>query len=286
MIIATRKSELALKQAEMVKDFLKTCMPEVDCEILGLTTTGDEKKEMSLEKEGGKGLFTKEIEDAVLNGIADLAVHSTKDLPTKMPDGLVLAGFLKRDDVRDVLVLKEDKVSEFEVIATGSPRRRMQLQRMFSDVEYIGFRGNVGTRLAKIARGDADGTVLAAAGLDRLGIKEYEGLVFRRLEIEEMVPAVGQGAIAIQCRTEDAGQFSGLFDEETRYAVEIERIFLSQLGGGCQVAFAAYYNDGYFYVFHTNAGFRIFQIPLKLNNEEIKKSVMQIIEELQYDQGK
>jgi hydroxymethylbilane synthase len=279
LVIATRRSPLALRQTELVKDHLLNTLKGVTFEILEMVTTGDQKREISLEKEGGKGLFTKEIEDALLDNRADLAVHSAKDLPTETPKGLVFAGFLKREDPADVLVLRQG-FSNPNIVATGSPRRRAQLQRIFPNVHFIDFRGNVETRLEKIARGDADATVLAAAGLNRLGISGYDKLIFKTLPIEEMVPAVGQGAIAIQCRESDFDKFSNLFDEETRYAVEIERCFLSGLGGGCHAAFAAYYNNGTLYVFHENVGYQIFKMNLGLNRDQIQKSMDSIIEEL------
>lgn len=279
LVIATRKSALALKQTELVKEHLAGILNGVDLEVLEVVTTGDKKSEISLEKEGGKGLFTKEIEEALLEGWADLAVHSAKDLPTLSPEGLVLAGFLKRGDPADVLVMRSG-VIEPRVLATGSPRRRAQLQRLFPKVDFIGFRGNVGTRLEKLVRGDADGSVLAAAGLKRLGIACYEGLIFRPLSIEEMVPAVGQGAIAVQCREEDVDQFSHLFDEQTRYAVEVERRFLASLGGGCQTAFGGYYNDGHLFVFHERVGYRVFEMGMGLNGDEIAREMVLIVNEL------
>lgn len=279
LIVATRRSPLALRQAELVRNHLMNVMRGVDFEILEMVTTGDQKREISLEKEGGKGLFTKEIEEALLDGRADIAVHSAKDLPTDSPEGLVFAGFLKREDPSDVLVFRQG-FEDLGVVATGSPRRRAQLQRIFPNVHYIDFRGNVETRLEKIARGDADGTVLAAAGLKRLGINHYDKLVFKKLSIEEMVPAVGQGAIAIQCREGDFHRFSGKFDEETRYAVEIEREFLVGLGGGCHAAFAGHYSDGRFFVFHGKVGYRVFKMELGLSGSEIKEVMDRIIEEL------
>lgn len=279
LVIATRRSHLALRQAELVRNRLLEVLPGVDFEILEVVTTGDQKQEISLEKEGGKGLFTKEIEEALLDGRADLAVHSAKDLPTDSPKGLVFAGFLKREDPADVLVFRQG-FQDPQVVATGSPRRRAQLQRIFPNAHYMEFRGNVETRLAKIVRSDADATVLAAAGLKRLGINHYDGLGFRKFSIEEMVPAVGQGAIAIQCREADFDRFCNLFDEETRYAVEIERTFLSALGGGCHAAFAGHYRDGTLFVFHEKVGYRVFQMALGLSMDEIKESMDQIITEL------
>ena len=147
-------------------------MPELKFRIEKMVTTGDRQREWSLEKKGGKGLFTKELEDALLEKRADLAVHSAKDLPSEMPEGLSIAGFLPRESPEDVLVLK-DGIDAPARIATGSPRRRVQLRFLYPQVEFIEIRGNVDTRLAKIADGYADATVLAAAGLNRLGIDSW-----------------------------------------------------------------------------------------------------------------
>lgn len=279
LVIATRRSPLALQQAKLTRTHLASALPSTNFEILEMLTTGDLKREISLEKEGGKGLFTKEIEEALLHNRADLAVHSAKDLPTESPKGLVIAGFLKREDPADVLIFRQGSPDP-SVIATGSPRRRAQLQRLFPNATYIGFRGNVETRLEKISRGDADATVLAAAGLNRLGINCYRDLSFRRFSIEEMVPAVGQGAIAIQCREEDFPKFCNLFDEHTRYAVEIERTFLSSLGGGCHAAFAGHYHNNTLYTFHQEAGYRTFNLPPNLSKHQIKDSIDKITKEL------
>lgn len=276
-VLATRKSPLALTQAELVKNHLEEKLPNICCELLGIVTTGDKQKEISLEKQGGKGLFTKEIEEALLSNQADLAVHSAKDLPTESPKGLVIAGYLKREDPADVFICRSGIVIP-KIIGTGSPRRREQIKKLFPDAQYIGFRGNVHTRLEKIIHGEADGTILAAAGLNRLGITQYDGLIFKKLSIQEMVPAVGQGAIAIQCREEDYEELEQLFDMPTRYAVDIERLFLASLGGGCYAGFSGYYNKGKFYIFHQNIGYKVFDIDENLNINVIQKSINQIVE--------
>lgn len=275
-VLATRKSPLALKQAELVKERLKERWPNVQCELLGIVTTGDKQKELSLEKQGGKGLFTKEIEEALLANEADLAVHSAKDLPTESPKGLRIAGYLKREDPCDVLILRSGMLIP-EMIATGSPRRREQIGKLFPNAKFMGFRGNVQTRLEKIARGETDASVLAAAGLNRLGISHYPGLTFKKLSVEEMVPAVGQGAIAIQCREEDYEAIFNLFDVQTRYAVDIERLFLSSLGGGCHAGFSGYYDQGKFYVYHHNIGYHVFDIAENLEFDEILENINKIV---------
>ena len=253
VVLATRKSPLALTQTEMVAAHLRSTLG-VETELLKIVTTGDKQAEWSLEQKGGKGLFTSELEGAVLRGEADVAVHSTKDLPGDMPEGLAIAGYLPRADVRDVLVLRAG-VTHPKTIATGSPRRRLQIALLYPGVEFTEIRGNVDTRLRKI--GDqhvADGTILAAAGLARLGIKEWPGVTFRILSFEEMVPAVGQGAVAIQGRAGDSGRFANVFDQSTARAVSIERAFQAALGVGCHTAFGAHATGDTLYFYHEKIG--------------------------------
>ncbi len=253
VVLATRKSPLALRQAELVASAIEKNLG-AEVETLPLSTTGDQRLEWSLEQEGGKGLFTKELEVALIEGRADLAVHSAKDLPTEMPDGLVLAGYLPREDPRDVLVVRED-VAEPKVIATGSPRRRTQLADRFSDAEWKELRGNVGTRLRKIAEEhEADATVLAAAGLKRLGIDGFPGLRFEPFPVEEMIPAPGQAAIALQVRQADAERFKVACDAATADSVNLERAVLEAMGGGCQVAIGVHRRENRLFVFHASKG--------------------------------
>ncbi len=251
--LATRKSPLALKQADLATEALMTEMG-AEVELLPLSTTGDRQLEWSLEQEGGKGLFTKELETALLEGRADLAVHSAKDMPTDMPTGLALAGYLPREDPRDMFVFRED-VDIPRVIATGSPRRRSQLSERFPEAQWKEIRGNVGTRLRKIAEEhEADATVLAAAGLKRLGIESFPGLGFRPFSVDEMVPAPGQAAIALQVREEDVERFQVACDPATSKQVDLERSLLEALGGGCQVAIGAHLRGKEFFVFHGGKG--------------------------------
>jgi len=261
IVLATRRSPLALKQAELVADRIsRTLNQEVN--LLPLVTTGDRQSEWSLEKAGGKGLFTKELEQALLDGQADLAVHSAKDMPTDMPDGLDLVAFLPRENPADVLVVKEG-VESPACLASGSPRRRTQAALLFPDAKWIEFRGNVETRLRKIAAGgEADATLLAAAGLHRLGIHHFPGLIFKELSFDDMVPAPGQGAIAIQARVEDRELFHQINDEETHKAVTQERSVLDAFGGGCQVALGAHLSkdNGLFYFFHETCGIKSLKV--------------------------
>ncbi len=255
IILATRKSPLALAQSNMVAALLSRALG-TEVELLKIVTAGDRQTEWSLEKKGGKGLFTSELEHKLIEGGADIAVHSSKDLPGEMTAGLAIAGYLPREDTRDVLVIREELTAPRK-IATGSPRRRLQIAALFPGIEFCEIRGNVDTRLKKIAEQHlADGTILAAAGMKRLGIASWPGLRFTPLAHTEMVPAVGQGAIAIQCRVADAARFAPYFDTATARAVLVERAFQNQLGGGCHTAFGAHATPGTLYFFHEKTGRR------------------------------
>lgn len=255
LILATRKSPLALAQAEQAAAWLRRTL-SVETELLKIVTTGDRQAEWSLEQQGGKGLFTSELEQALLRGEADLAVHSTKDLPGDQPSGLTVAGYLPREDPRDVLVVRED-VAQPALIATGSPRRRLQVAMLFPDAQFTEIRGNVDTRLRKIGQDRvADATLLAAAGLRRLGIGSWPGLVFHVLGCETMVPAVGQAAVALQCRTTDAATFAPVLDARTARVVNLERALQSALGGGCHTATAVHATADTLWFFHPEVGLR------------------------------
>jgi hydroxymethylbilane synthase len=255
LVLATRKSPLALVQTEMVAAHLRNQLG-VETELLHVVTTGDKQADWSLEQRGGKGLFTKELELAVLRGDADVAVHSSKDLPGDMPAGLAIGGYMPRADARDVLVLRSG-VDVPATLATGSPRRRMQIARMFPGVAFSEIRGNVDTRLRKIGELHvADGTILAAAGMKRLGIETWPGVELAPLDCDQMVPAVGQGAIGVQCREDDAAKFAAVFDAATARSVTMERAFQTALGGGCHTAFAAHVTADTLHLFHENTGGR------------------------------
>ena len=255
LILATRKSPLALAQTQLVAAHLRATIG-VETDLLKILTTGDQQAEWSLEAKGGKGLFTSELEAAVLRGDADFAIHSTKDLPGDMPAELAIAGYLPREDAHDVLVLRAG-VGTPQTLATGSPRRRLQIAKLFAGVAFTEIRGNVDTRLRKIGEQHvADGTILAAAGLKRLGIANWPGVEFHALGFHDMVPEVGQGAIAVQCRAADAARFAGAFDAATARAVGLERAFQAALGAGCHTAFATHATAEILYFFHERIGFR------------------------------
>jgi len=259
LILATRKSPLALVQTGMVAAHLRIAL-HVETEELRIVTTGDKQADWSLEQKGGKGLFTGELEQALLRGEADVAVHSTKDLPGEMPAGLAIAGYLPREDPRDVLIVRAGLAAP-QTIATGSPRRRLQIAKLFPGVEFTEIRGNVDTRLHKIAEQRvADGTILASAGLKRLRIASWAGLDFRPLGFEQMVPAVGQGAIAVQCRTADAARLAAAFDAVTAKGIALERAFQHTLGGGCHTAFGVHAVAAELFFFHEQTGLR--RLPL------------------------
>ena len=274
MIVATRKSPLALAQTELTRRYLGQKLPEVEFQVLPLSTTGDRQRRWSLEKEGGKGLFTKELEIALLEGRCDLAVHSAKDLPTNLEDGLAIAGYLPRENANDVLVIKKDCACPV-FIATGSPRRRAQAKILFPKAVWGEIRGNVDTRLNKISRGEADATILAAAGLKRLGFDSWPGVDFKPFNVHQMVPAAGQGAIALECRSEDVEKFSPLLDQDTRKAVSLERLFLGLLGGGCHNSYAVHYNENRLFVFVEESGFHEYDLS-DLDNELVIKKVEEI----------
>lgn len=253
LVLATRRSPLALAQARETASRIAG-LAGVECRLLEMVTTGDKRLEWSLEKQGGKGLFTSELEAALKRGEAQVAVHSSKDLPTEMEPGLVLAACLPRENPRDMLILREG-VAEPKVIATSSPRRRLQLLRQFPGASFVEIRGNVDTRLRKLAEGAADASMLACAGLARLGIRSWQGLVFRPLEFSEMVPAVGQAAIGLQSTAEWAERVSAWGDRATFEAVSVERHILRRLGGGCQASVAAHCTpEGHLWLFHEKTG--------------------------------
>lgn len=243
----------------MAIEALQALRPDWAFEVIPMSTTGDERLNWSLETTGGKGLFTSALEEAIVRGEADLAVHSAKDLPTEMPEGVSLAGFLPRAPARDMLIIR-DSVDEPTLIATSSPRRRAQLKKRFPKAAWKEIRGNVQTRLQKISEGFADATVMAMAGLHRLGIESPEGIRFEPIAIEESVPAAGQGAIGLQIRTADLPLYEGLLCGETARAVHLERAILAAMGGGCHSATAAHVADVCLHVFDESFGYKSLEL--------------------------
>jgi hydroxymethylbilane synthase len=266
----------------MVQAWLQEALPEEQFEELRLSTKVDERLTWSLEKRGGIGLFTKELEDALLDGRASIAVHSAKDLPTQFQADLCIAGYMPRARANDVLVHRSGTPAP-KTIATSSPRRRAQVGIFQEQAEWTTIRGNVATRMRKIVEGEAEATLLAAAGLDRLEISTHEGLEFVELPIDQVVPAPGQAAIAIQCRAADLPRYEHLFCESTKRAVTLERTFLRRLGGGCQTPVGAHYADGTFYIFHPEIGHTSFEFEL-VSLDEIDAIIERIFSDLKFEQ--
>lgn len=244
LVIATRKSRLALWQAEHVAAALRTAHPGLDVELLAMSTKGDRILDRSLAAIGGKGLFIKELETALEDGRAQIAVHSMKDVPAEMPPGMTLAAMLPRADARDALITR-DGLTLAELppkarLGTSSLRRRAQLLAARPDLEISALRGNVETRLKRLDDGDLDAIVLAAAGLSRLGLGYRIGAL---LDPAVSLPAVGQGVIGIECRSDDIesrAAVRALDDAASSAAVTAERAFARRLGGSCQSPIAAY----------------------------------------------
>jgi hydroxymethylbilane synthase len=248
-VIGSRGSKLALWQAEWVRARLAEARPGVEVRIEIVKTSGDVLHDVSLKVIGGQGAFTKELEEALLGGRIDIAVHSLKDLPTVLPEALHLAAVTEREDVRDALVLPDGSNGQVgsladlpknAVVGTSSQRRRAQLKHLRPDVSVRDVRGNVDTRLRKLDAGEFDAILLASAGLRRLG---FEQRISAALSTEEMLPAVGQGALGIETRADDVAAndlVSLLEDAPTRAACEAERALLRSLGGGCLVPIAAH----------------------------------------------
>jgi hydroxymethylbilane synthase len=243
--IATRQSRLALWQTEYVADTLRRAHPDVEIEIVPMSTRGDEILDRSLTKVGGKGLFIKELEVAMMEDRADIAVHSMKDVPWDMPEGMRIGAVLQRADPGDAIVAKDGKDSlsalpRNAVVGTSSLRRQAQILAVRPDLEVKPVRGNVETRLRKLDEGEFDAVILAAAGLKRLGLG---GRITGRLQMEECLPAVGQGVIGIECRSGDEDILEALYSIEhgaTRRCVNAERGFAEELQASCESPIAAY----------------------------------------------
>ncbi len=242
--IGTRGSQLALYQANWVKEKLVKTHPDLNVMLIKIKTTGDKIQDAPLAKIGGKGLFVKEIEEALIHRRIDLAVHSIKDVPTEFPEGLHLSAITKREDPRDVFVSRDGKIlrdlPQKAKIGTSSLRRQAQLLHFRNDLELLPLRGNLGTRLKKLKTMNIDGIVLALAGMKRLGLEER---VTEIIPTEISLPAIGQGALGIETRQDDReveGRIQFLNHKDSWIAVSAERAFLKKLEGGCQVPIAAY----------------------------------------------
>lgn len=240
IIIGSRGSKLALYQSNLVKSLLEQAEPGLTCEVRIIHTKGDKILDVALSKIGDKGLFTKELERALLDGEVDLCVHSTKDMPTALPEGLVIMGMPKRANAQDAIIsstpgLTVDSLPQGARVATGSLRRVAQLLRCRPDIEACEIRGNVDSRVKRVLDGEFDAGILAAAGVERLGLQDA---VSGNIPTDVLIPAAGQGAIAIEARKNDAeiaALLEKITDRDTLRAVTAERFVLGALEGGCQV---------------------------------------------------
>ena len=242
--IATRQSPLALWQANFVKNRLEDLYPQIEVKLISMVTKGDVILDTPLAKIGGKGLFVKELENALLEKCADIAVHSMKDVPMQFPKGLGLSVICKREDPRDAFVSNKyqslDELPQGSIVGTSSLRRQCQLKQLRPDLDIRSLRGNVGTRLTKLDNGDYDAIILAAAGLIRLGMPNR---ITSFIEATQFLPAAGQGAVGIECRTDDVAVqalLAPLADPETTACVLAERAMNAHLQGGCQVPIGGY----------------------------------------------
>lgn len=242
--IATRQSPLALWQAEYVADRLQQAHPGIKTELIKMVTKGDKILDAPLAKIGGKGLFVKELEQGMLEGIADIAVHSMKDVPVEFPEGLHLAVILPREDPRDAFVSNKyqslGELPDNAKIGTSSLRRQCQIAEHFPEAQILSLRGNVNTRLAKLDAGNYDAIILAAAGLKRLGFADR---ITQLLDTKISLPAIGQGAVGIECRVDDVEMnqlLEPLHDQESTIRVRAERAMNARLNGGCQVPIAGF----------------------------------------------
>jgi hydroxymethylbilane synthase len=276
-IIGSRGSKLALWQSEWVRSRLRELRPEAEIRIEIIKTSGDVMLNVPLATIGGKGVFTKELEEALLAGEIDLAVHSLKDLPTTLPDNLSITAITEREDARDALVLREGDAAQHNslnglprgaIVGTSSLRRQAQLKHLRPDVQIKDLRGNVDTRLRKLDEGGYDAIILASAGLRRLG---FERRINAAIEHEEMLPAVGQGALGIETRAGDARTeaLTALLDHApTRAACTAERALLFALGGGCQVPIAAH-------AVVSGTSLRLEALVAALNGEQVIRDVIE-----------
>jgi hydroxymethylbilane synthase len=236
---ATRGSPLARWQAEHISGLLRAADPAVEVELVVVDTQGDRRLDVPIWELGGKGVFAKEVQTAVLDGRADLAVHSAKDLPSGSVPGLVIAAVPERGDPRDALVGSTlADLPDGAEVATGSLRRQAQLAALRPDLRFVGLRGNMATRLAKAS--DHDAVVVAAVALDRLGLGDH---IAERLDVDAVLPQVAQGALAVECRSDDAdlvARLAAVEHPDSRRCVDAERAFLAELGGDCSLPAAAY----------------------------------------------
>ena len=237
--VGSRDSLLAVRQAELVMEAVRKASPETELTLVTMKTTGDRILNQSLDKIGGKGLFVKELDLALMEGRSDLSVHSLKDMPMEIPEELPILAYSPREDNRDVLVLREglSELPAHPVIGTGSARRKIQAARIYPDAEFKGIRGNIQTRLRKLDSGEYDALILAAAGMIRMGLQDR---ISRCFSVEEIIPPAGQGIMAVQGRKDDSYPFLIKINSPKSQAMaEAERSFVKTLDGGCSSPIAA-----------------------------------------------
>jgi hydroxymethylbilane synthase len=238
--IGSRESKLAVIQSEMVYNYIREKMPNVEVKIVTMKTTGDIILDRPLDKIGGKGLFVKELDKALLEGRTDLSVHSLKDMPMEVPNELPIVGFSSREDPRDVLVLPigSEKWDKSKPVGCSGKRRIVQIRKLYPEIKTENIRGNVLTRLRKLDEGQYGAIILAAAGLKRLGLENRISAYF---EPNEIIPAAGQGILAVQGRRgNDYGYLEGFFDRDAGACAKAERAFVRELDGGCSSPIAAH----------------------------------------------
>lgn len=237
--VGSRDSLLAVRQAELVMEAVRKASPETELTLVTMKTTGDRILNQSLDKIGGKGLFVKELDLALMEGRSNLSVHSLKDMPMEIPEELPILAYSPREDNRDVLVLREglSELPAHPVIGTGSARRKIQAARIYPDAEFKGIRGNIHTRLRKLDSGEYDALILAAAGMIRMGLQDR---ISRYFSVEEIIPPAGQGIMAVQGRKDDSYPFLIKINSPKSQAMaEAERSFVKTLDGGCSSPIAA-----------------------------------------------
>ncbi len=284
ILLGTRGSRLAMIQAEQVMILLQSACPELSVEISVITTEGDQDRNKPLSSFGGRGAFVAQIEKALLKGDIDIAVHSLKDLPSTVPDGLMLGAVPAREVPGDVLAASGghtlDTLPPGSIVGTGSDRRKIQLRRKRPDLEFKLIRGNIETRLAKCERGEYDAVVLAHAALERLGLTSAVTQVFT---FDECLPAPCQGAIGIECRNDDYDIIACLQkveNQEVRMCVDAERTFIATLGLGCHAPVAAYAhvsdNDIVFSALVETDGNSIWEHTVRVPREEITDTVTEL----------
>lgn len=245
IIIGSRDSKLAVMQTELVMEQIRKCNPDLELELITLKTTGDLILDKTLDKIGGKGLFVKELDQALLDGRIDIAIHSLKDMPMDISDDLPIVALPKRGDVRDALILPEGKTLEcidrntiIGNIGSSSNRRKLQIEKLYEGVQTTPVRGNIITRLAKLDRGEYSALILAAAGLHRVGLANR---ISKYFSVEEMIPAAGQGILSIQARKDlDVTFLESVNDNISTYCATAERSFVRVLNGGCSSPIAAH----------------------------------------------